>query len=106
MQAPGRPRRSWRAFAAVCARPTRTACRPEAARQGRRPPLSSFAAEQEINRESIAMRSRLAVISALAVALAGPGLANAKEQKIGDPPEAHDMRLVGYSDLQARSAYQ
>src|SRR6202035_5546452 len=27
-------------------------------------------------------------------------------QKIGDPPEASNMRLVGYSDLQNRSAYQ
>ncbi|MDE2062424.1 MAG: hypothetical protein KGJ00_08440 [Bradyrhizobium sp.] len=27
-------------------------------------------------------------------------------QKIGAPPEASNMRLVGYSDLQARSAYQ
>ena len=26
--------------------------------------------------------------------------------KIGDPPEAQNMRLTGYSDLQARSAYQ
>ncbi len=26
--------------------------------------------------------------------------------KIGDPPEAMNMRLVGYNDLQARSAYQ
>ncbi len=26
--------------------------------------------------------------------------------KIGDPPEAQNMRLVGYDDLQARSAYQ
>ena len=26
--------------------------------------------------------------------------------KIGDPPEASNMRLVGYSDLQHRSAYQ
>src|SRR4030081_933711 len=26
--------------------------------------------------------------------------------KIGDPPEAWNMRLAGYSDLQARSAYQ
>ena len=26
--------------------------------------------------------------------------------KIGDPPEARDMALVGYHDLQARSAYQ
>jgi hypothetical protein len=48
----------------------------------------------------------LAVMSALAIALVGPGLANAKEQKVGDPPEAHDMRLAGYNDLQARSAYQ
>ena len=30
----------------------------------------------------------------------------AQEQKIGAPPEAKNMRLVGYSDLQARSAYQ
>ena len=28
------------------------------------------------------------------------------EQKIGAPPEASNMKLVGYSDLQARSAYQ
>src|SRR6202521_5942093 len=27
-------------------------------------------------------------------------------QKVGDPPEASNMRLVGHSDLQARSAYQ
>ena len=26
--------------------------------------------------------------------------------KVGDPPELSDMRLVGYSDLQARSSYQ
>src|SRR5262245_25404746 len=30
----------------------------------------------------------------------------AQQQKVGDPPEAKNMRLVGYSDLQARSAYQ
>jgi hypothetical protein len=33
-----------------------------------------------------------------------PALAQAP--KIGDPPEAKNMRLVGYNDLQARSAYQ
>src|SRR5215470_7559597 len=27
-------------------------------------------------------------------------------QNIGDPPETKDMALVGYHDLQARSAYQ
>src|SRR5262249_59710319 len=32
--------------------------------------------------------------------------AAAQSQKVGDPPEAKNMRLVGYSDLQARSAYQ
>src|SRR5437764_8462252 len=30
----------------------------------------------------------------------------AQQQKAGDPPEASNMRLVGMSDLQARSAYQ
>ena len=33
-------------------------------------------------------------------------LANAQAPKVGDPPEAKDMRLVGMNDLQARSAYQ
>jgi hypothetical protein len=37
-------------------------------------------------------------------ALAPP--AAAQSQKVGDPPEAMNMRLVGYNDLQARSAYQ
>jgi hypothetical protein len=32
--------------------------------------------------------------------------AAAQEQKIGAPPEAINMRLVGYDDLQGRSAYQ
>ena len=32
--------------------------------------------------------------------------ATAQAPKIGDPPEASNMRLVGYNDLQARSAYQ
>ena len=36
--------------------------------------------------------------------LAAPALAQAP--KVGDPPEASNMRLVGTSDLQARSAYQ
>jgi len=41
-----------------------------------------------------------------AVALLSAAPAAAQMQKIGDPPEANNMRLVGYSDLQARSAYQ
>ncbi|WGS21987.1 MULTISPECIES: hypothetical protein [unclassified Bradyrhizobium] len=32
--------------------------------------------------------------------------AGAQQQKIGAPPEASNMKLVGYNDLQARSAYQ
>ena len=32
--------------------------------------------------------------------------ASAQSPKIGDPPEAKNMRLVGNNDLQARSAYQ
>src|SRR4051812_29925643 len=30
----------------------------------------------------------------------------AQEPKVGDPPQASNMRLVGHHDLQARSAYQ
>ena len=30
----------------------------------------------------------------------------AQQQVIGAPPEASNMELVGYNDLQARSAYQ
>ena len=32
--------------------------------------------------------------------------APAQQQQVGAPPEANNMRLVGYSDLQERSAYQ
>src|SRR6185295_11726932 len=32
--------------------------------------------------------------------------AAAQSRKVGDPPEAKDMRQVGMNDLQARSAYQ
>jgi hypothetical protein len=41
---------------------------------------------------------------AVAALLAAP--LSAQEQKVGDQPEAMNMRLVGYDDLQARSAYQ
>jgi hypothetical protein len=43
-------------------------------------------------------------IAACVALLAGP--AAAQMQKVGDPPEARNMRLVGYDDLQGRSAYQ
>jgi hypothetical protein len=41
-------------------------------------------------------------LAALAVLTVAPAAA----QKIGDAPEAKNMRLVGFNDLQARSAYQ
>src|SRR5215470_7496107 len=45
-------------------------------------------------------------IVGIAAALLLATAASAQMQKVGDPPEAKNMRLVGYSDLQARSAYQ
>jgi hypothetical protein len=52
----------------------------------------------------------LAAGSALSVAvlLALPAASQTQKQapKLGDPPEAKNMRLVGHNDLQARSAYQ
>jgi hypothetical protein len=40
------------------------------------------------------------------VSVAGISDAPAQQQVIGAPPEASNMKLVGYNDLQARSAYQ
>jgi hypothetical protein len=42
------------------------------------------------------------ILASVGWAVAG----SAAEQKIGAPPEALNMHLVGYNDLQARSAYQ
>jgi hypothetical protein len=57
------------------------------------------------------MGRRIGAGAALAGALALiAGLASAQTRKeapkIGDPPEAMNMRLVGYNDLQGRTAYQ
>src|SRR5229473_60441 len=49
------------------------------------------------------MMRRLTFAAVILVA-AAPALAQAP--KVGDPPEAKNMRLVGFNDLQARSAYQ
>src|SRR2546425_12836414 len=38
--------------------------------------------------------------------LLATGTALAQQQKVGAPPEASNMKLLGWSDLQARSAYQ
>ncbi len=45
------------------------------------------------------------LVLSLSLSLAATA-ASAQAQKIGDPPEARNMRLVGYNDLQARAAYQ
>ncbi|MGH6738360.1 MAG: hypothetical protein ACREDY_04895, partial [Bradyrhizobium sp.] len=49
-------------------------------------------------------RVKFAILAAFSVACASG--AHAQQQKIGAPPESSNMKLVGYSDLQARSAYQ
>ncbi len=52
-------------------------------------------------------RNALLVSSGFAMlCLAGASGALAQAPKVGDPPEARNMRLVGHHDLQARSAYQ
>jgi hypothetical protein len=51
------------------------------------------------------MISRVRLAACLVVLACSPG-AHAQKQVIGAPPEASNMKLVGYSDLQARSAYQ
>src|SRR6201992_2816333 len=45
-------------------------------------------------------------LSVLVVSSLAAAAATAQQQKIGAPPESSNMKLVGYSDLQARSAYQ
>jgi hypothetical protein len=56
----------------------------------------------------IMRRDRFAGGAGLAAALAllSASPSAAQVPKVGDPPEARDMRLVGHDDLQARSGYQ
>jgi hypothetical protein len=49
------------------------------------------------------MQRTMAAAGLMALMTAG---ALAQAPKLGDPPEAKNMRLVGYNDLQARSGYQ
>src|SRR5260370_9202527 len=48
------------------------------------------------------MRHALLIVGLLVVT----STAQAQPQKVGAPPEASNMKLLGWSDLQARSAYQ
>lgn len=55
------------------------------------------------------MMSHVRLLPALAASLFAATMlspASAEGPKVGDPPEASNMRLVGINDLQARSAYQ
>ena len=53
------------------------------------------------------MSGRLKLATSFSILfLAYPGIASAQQQVIGAPPEARNMKLVGTSDLQARSGYQ
>src|SRR5260370_1598118 len=59
--------------------------------------------KREIVRPGARRPTHAAVVAALA--FLHPAAAQ-QMQKIGAPPEAMNMRLVGYNELQARSAYQ
>ena len=50
--------------------------------------------------------AQFSVSRSLRLVIACGGAAHAQSQVIGAPPEASNMKLVGYNDLQARSAYQ
>ncbi len=52
------------------------------------------------------MSKRLGRSAATLALLLVSTAAFAQTPKVGDPPEAKNMRLVGYNDLQGRSAYQ
>ena len=52
----------------------------------------------------VARERSLALLSALLAATVFAAPAAGEAPKVGDPPEAKDMRLVGMNDLQARSA--
>src|SRR5262245_9661771 len=73
--------------------------------------MSAGLREEIMRRDSFAGHARDQVLVSgsvfaltLGALLAWP--ATAQVQKVGDPPEASNMRLVGHDDLQARSGYQ
>ena len=51
-------------------------------------------------------RWQVAVTAVVFIGLIGGVALTAQQQKVGAPAESKDMQLVGYNDLQARSAYQ
>jgi hypothetical protein len=65
-----------------------------------------IAVEKCMRRSRSRSKSQISIGTCMAVILGPIVTASAAEQKIGAPPEAMNMRLVGYDDLQGRSAYQ
>lgn len=59
-----------------------------------------------MRRNRFRAKSQAYIATCLAVIFGPIVTTSAAEQKIGAPPEAMNMRLVGYNDLQGRSAYQ
>src|SRR5436309_1226527 len=57
-------------------------------------------------RQCLARVSMMPGLSIASVMVLAPGRGLAQAPKVGEPTEAKNMRLVGYSDLQERSAYQ
>src|SRR3954447_26388577 len=69
-------------------------------------PISQRRLAQIVRVEKI-MTRRLKLPAVLCMSFAaGTDGAHAQSQTIGAPPEASNIKLVGASDLQARSAYQ
>jgi hypothetical protein len=60
--------------------------------------------KKEEGREGISLKKRSAILLGVLCVLGIEGAIAAP--KVGDPSEAKDMALVGFHDLQARSAYQ
>jgi hypothetical protein len=56
--------------------------------------------------DNFGWRGRVLIVACASVALGLIVTASAEEQHVGAPPESMNMRLVGYNDLQGRSAYQ
>jgi hypothetical protein len=86
---------------------TRQACRPGAAQKKpprERPVLVGIRGRRRRCVSSLAVGTAVSLSIAIAWV---PSRASAEQaQKIGEPPEAKNMDLVGYEPLQARSAYQ
>src|SRR5258707_2930179 len=79
---------------------------PTARRVGPRVLIPQGKGRSVIQRRSSVGHAQVVIASTVAGLMALTLAALAQSPKIGDPPEAKNMRLIGYTDLHARSAYQ